>query len=50
MYSSESTILYIGFYGRQLEEGTWETRNGWDRVVGAMFTSTPLLSKIEFVH
>ena len=46
---SESTTPNIGLYGRQLEEGTWQARNGWDRVVGAMFTSTPLLSKIEFV-
>ena len=40
---SESTTPNIGLYGRQLEEGTWQARNGWDRVVGAMFTSTALL-------
>ena len=32
---SESTTPSIGLYGRHLEEGTWQARIGWDRVVGA---------------
>ena len=27
---SESTTPSIGLYGRHLEEGTWQARNGWD--------------------